>query len=306
MLSKEVPLEEIIDFLGDNVIGVYGNITDVLIDNIGSSDKITEFSLDWVNPIRENKQQIAENSKAKAIITDSSVRYTNKMKQAGKVQIIVQSPRSEVCAIGNYFFIPKIVPSIHSSAVISEQAVIGKSVFIGANTLIGDCVIGDGCSIMPNVCIHDGVELGNDVIVQSGAVLGTDGLGCSRDNDGRLTKFPHLGGLKICDKVEIGANCSVARGSFQDTIIGEGTKINSLCFIAHNCVLGKNVLITGSSMLNGSVHIGDDSTIYSKVIIRDQIVIGKKVVIGMGSVVTKNIPDNETWVGNPARKLEKK
>jgi len=82
--------------------------------------------------------------------------------------------------------------------------------------------------------------------------------------------------------------------------------MNGLCFIAHNCHLEENVWITGNTMLCGSVHIGKNTTVFSSVIIRDQRNIGERVTIGMGSVVTKSIPDGETWVGNPARKMEKK
>jgi UDP-3-O-[3-hydroxymyristoyl] glucosamine N-acyltransferase len=105
--------------------------------------------------------------------------------------------------------------------------------------------------------------------------------------------------------VEIGANCQVAKGAFSDTLIENGCKINGLCFIAHNCHLEENVWITGDTMLCGSVHVKRNSTIFSNVIIREQRVIGEKVTIGMGSVVTKNVPDGETWIGAPAHKHEK-
>ena len=89
-------------------------------------------------------------------------------------------------------------------------------------------------------------------------------------------------------------------------IIENGCKINGLCFIAHNSHLEENVWITGDTMLCGSVHVKRNSTIFSNVIIREQRVIGEGVTIGMGSVVTKNVPEGETWVGNPAHKMEKK
>ena len=136
-------------------------------------------------------------------------------------------------------------------------------------------------------------------------MIGTDGLGCMRDSDGTLVKFPHLGGVKIGDNVEIGANCQIAKGVLSDTIIGNGCKINGLCFIAHNCMLEENVWITGDTMLCGTVHVGKNATIFSNVIIRDQRHVGEGAIIGMGSVVTKHVPDGETWLGNPARKLEK-
>ena len=112
-----------------------------------------------------------------------------------------------------------------------------------------------------------------------------------------------MGGVKIGNDVEIGANSQIAKGSFSDTIIEDGCKMNGLCFIAHNCHLEKNVWITGDTMLCGSVYVKKNTTIFSNVVVRDQRVIGEGVTIGMGSVVTKNVPDGETWVGTPAHKI---
>ena len=156
------------------------------------------------------------------------------------------------------------------------------------------------------VTIYDDVKIGERCLIQAGVVIGTDGLGCSRDENGVLTKFPHLGGVVMGNDIEVGANSQIAKGSFSDTIIEDGCKMNGLCFIAHNCHLERNVWITGNTMLCGSVHVGKNTTIFSSVIIRDQRTIGHDVTIGMGSVVTKSIPDGETWIGNPAKKFEKR
>ena len=153
--------------------------------------------------------------------------------------------------------------------------------------------------------IYDNCEIGNDCLIHAGTVIGTDGLGCMREADGTLVKFPHLGGVRIGNNVEIGANCQIAKGVLSDTFIGDGCKINGLCFIAHNCILEENVWITGDTMLCGTVHVGKDATVFSNVIVRDQRHIGAGATIGMGAVVTKHVPDGETWLGNPARKLEK-
>ena len=207
--------------------------------------------------------------------------------------------------IATHFFIEKKAPGIHSSAVISQEALINPSVHIGAGCVIGNASIGANTVLMPNVVIYDDVTIGENCIIQAGAVIGTDGLGCVRDENGKLMKFPHLGGVIIGDNVEIGANCQIARGAFSDTIIENGCKINGLCFIAHNGHLEENVWITGDTMLCGSVHVKKNTTIFSNVIVREQRLIGEKATVGMGAVVTKNVPDGETWVGSPAHKLEK-
>lgn len=304
-MENKVKLSEIISFLGEDVIQIHGTRGDFELFGISAIDKSEPTKIDWIHQNNSNAKQIAESSKAKLIISSLQVEYSEMLQKDGKVLIQVENPYYIIAAIGNEFFIQTHNEGIHPSAVIDAEAKIGKNVHIGALCYIGKCVIGDDCIIHNNVSIGDGVTVASRVQVFQGAILGTNGLGCFRKEDRSLQAFPHLGGLSVEDDVIIGANCSIAKGSFSDTIIGKGSKINALCFIAHNCTLGKNVLITGSSMLNGSVKIGDNTTIYSQVIIRDQAFVGKNVIIGMGSVVTKDIPSNEIWIGNPARFLRK-
>lgn len=303
--NNAVLLREIIDFLGDSVKSVHGDPNGLIIKYLKPPAQTDEFTLDWINPKRSNKQSLAEESRARAILVDARVQYSDVMVAEKKVLVVVASPRDEIAKVGSCFFVRKVEPYIHPSAVIHQNAKIGNDVFIGANSCIDACEIGDDCIIENNVSISASVTIKQSVTIHAGAVIGTDGLGCSRDPIGLLHKFPHLGGLIIESDVEIGANSSIARGSLSDTVIGRGTKINSLCFIAHNCILGENVLITGCSMLNGSVTIGNNSTIFSQVIIRDQCTIGEGSMVGMGSVVTKSIPDRELWMGNPARFVRK-
>lgn len=305
-MSNTISLIDIIDLLGREIVKVNGEILDKKVNGIASSDNIDASKLDWVNSSALNKQSRADQTNALVIITDSSVIYSEIMKQKGIVQIVVKSPRNSIAIIGNHFFVNNYKSYIHPSAIISNKAQIDKTVYIGPNAVIGECIIGKNSIIHNSVTVENDVIIGNNVIIYSGSILGTVGLGCYRDELGYLFTFPHLGRLIIEDNVVIGANCSVARGSLSNTIIGKGTKINSLCFIAHNCKLEENVLITGSTMLNGSVSIGRNSTIYSNVIIREQTKIGDNVIIGMGSVVLGDIPSNEVWVGNPAKFLKKR
>ena len=307
MIFKIVKVRDIIRFLGDNVISVYGNVSDdMVIDNIPDANTVTETSLDWVNSSRENKQYLADNSISHVLVVDRTIQYTSVMEKQNKILLVVKKPRGIMAHIASHFFVTKQEPGIHPSAVIDANAFIDGTSHIGAGCIVGKARIGAGTVLMPNVVIYDDVVIGENCLIQAGAIIGTDGLGCVRDAEGKLTKFPHLGGVVIGDDVEIGANCQVAKGAFSDTIIENGCKINGLCFIAHNSHLEENVWITGDTMLCGSVHVKRNSTIFSNVIIREQRVIGEGVTIGMGSVVTKNVPEGETWVGNPAHKMEKK
>lgn len=305
MKKVKVNVKEIIAYLGNDFINVFGNTENVFIDNLADAQHVNESTLDWVKPNNQEKQTIAETSVAKVVLTDDSVVYSDTMCQQQKVLLHVNKPRLAMIKVAYQFFLEKQKPGIHPSAVIDEGAVIDITAHIGAGCVVGKATIGADTVLMPNVVVYDDVRIGDRCLIQAGAVIGTDGLGCSRDAEGRLTKFPHLGGVVIGNDVEIGANCQIARGALSDTVIKDGCKMNGLCFIAHNCVLEENVWITGDTMLCGSCHVGKNATIFSDVIIRDQRTIGEGAKIGMGAVVVKNVPNGETWLGNPAHKVEK-
>ena len=305
MKNKKVLIADVIKCLGNDIIFVYGDIEGVCINNIPDALNVSDVSLDWINSTKENKQEVAENSKAKVLVVDEGVNYTKVLKEQGKTLLVVNQPRSAVAKIAEHFFLDKPSSGIHPSAIIDDEAVVDPMAYIGAGCVIGKATIGANTIIMPNVVVYDDVKIGENCLIQAGAIIGTDGLGCTRDEEGRLTKFPHLGGIIIGDNVEIGANCQVAKGAFSDTIIENGCKINGLCFIAHNSHLEENVWITGDTMLCGSVHVEKNATIFSNVIVREQMTLGESSVIGMGSVVTKHVPAHETWIGCPAHKIDK-
>lgn len=303
-MGKTILVSDIIKFLNTHVISVLGDFKGVCVHHLKPLELIDEYTLDWVNPTRIDKQEMTEDSKARAILVDKNVVFTDSIKKSGKILLQVESPRLCFSMIAQKFFAPKPEMEINQDANINPEANISANVHIGAGVAIGKSSIGEGTVIHPNVTVYDNVVIGKNCLIQAGAVIGTDGLGCQRLEDGTLVKFPHLGGVVLGDNVEIGANSQIARGALSNTIIKNGVKLNGLCFIAHNCILEENVWITGNTMLAGSVHVKQNTTIYSSVTIREQRVIGKGVTIGMGSIVTKDIPDNEIWYGNPAKKVE--
>ena len=176
---------------------------------------------------------------------------------------------------------------IDPRASVGAGVEVGEGTSIGPGTVIGDGVrIGRDCAILANATICAGASLGNRVVVQSGAVLGATGFGYVRDREtGKYIGFPQQGTLEIEDDVEIGANTTIDKGALGATRIGCGTKIDNLVHIAHNCVIGKNVVIAAQTGISGSTVVGDGAVIGGQVGIGDHASIGEGVILGSGSGV---------------------
>lgn len=301
MKYRRISIKDLIDFLGDRVISIDGEKDEVYVDNLADVERVNETTLDWINPSKENKQEIAACSKARVLLVDETISPIG-----GKILIHVKNPKVALADIGNNFFVEKPTIGIHPTAIIHPEAELGKDVSIGAYCVIGKAVIGDGCVLDSNVRVYDDVVMGKGCVVKAGAVLGGAGFGYERDADGNKFRFPQIGQLIMGDYVEVGANTCIDRGALADTVIGDYTKINNLCHIAHNNKIGKNVTITGCVNVSGSNVIDDDVWIAPNSSIRGWVHINEGATVGMGAVVVKDIPAHETWVGNPAHKLEKR
>ncbi len=190
---------------------------------------------------------------------------------------------------------------IGTFSTIKEGAIIGDNVQIGSNVYIGKNVkIKDGAKIYSGVKILENTEIGNNVIIYSGVVIGSDGFGyIMRDN--KYLKIPQIGRVIIEDEVEIGANTTIDRGTFGNTIIGKGTKIDNLVQIGHNVKIGKNCIIIAQTGIGGSAEIGDNVIIAGQVGIVDHIKIGTGAKITAKSAVTKSVPPYAVYSGIPAR-----
>lgn len=301
MKKKKITLQELCDFLGNKILSISGKKELVYIDNLADSDHVNATTLDWINPSKSNKQKIAEQSKAKVLLVDQTI-----IPIEGKTLIHVKSPKIVLAQIGNAFFTENYIPEIHSTAVIDSEAEIGKNVYVGPYSVIGKAKIGDGSVIESGVRIYDNVTLGASCRVKSGAVIGGEGFGFERDEEGNKFRFPQIGSVVIGDDVEIGANTCIDRGALSDTVIGDHTKINNLCHIAHNNQIGRNVTIAGCVNVSGSCVIEDNVWISPNVSLRGFNHLGESCMVGTGAVVTKDIPAGETWVGNPARMIHEK
>jgi UDP-3-O-[3-hydroxymyristoyl] glucosamine N-acyltransferase len=200
-------------------------------------------------------------------------------------------------------------PSIHPTAVVGTGVQLGRRTSVGPHAVIEDGVsVGDDCAVMANVTIHAGTTMGDRVVVQAGAVLGATGFGYARNaRTGEYIAFPQQGTLAIGDDVEIGANTTIDRGALGETRIGAGTKIDNLVHIAHNCVLGRNVIIAAQSGISGSCVIEDGAILGGQVGLGEHAHVGPGVILGGGAGVLSHKkvrgPGQVFW-GRPARPLK--
>jgi len=189
-----------------------------------------------------------------------------------------------------------------SNVVLGPGVEIGRNTVIGANTVLGAGVtIGRNCTIAANVTI-DCAHLGNDVVIHSGVRIGTEGFGWL-DHGHSNQKVPQLGRVIIQDRVEIGANSTVDRGALGDTVIGDGTKIDNLVQIGHNCRIGRNCLIAAMSGLSGSTIIGDGVLMGGGAGTAGHLSVGADSVIIGRAAVTKDWPAGSKVAGAPAQDI---
>jgi len=180
--------------------------------------------------------------------------------------------------------------------------------------ITGDYQIGKNPKIHENVVIYDNVIIGDNVIIHPGCVIGSEGFGFHWDGK-KFNKFPHIGGVLIGNNVEIQAMTNIDRGTLGNTIIGNGTKIDTHCHIGHNTKIGNNCQLCAKVQTGGSNEIGDGVFLGPNTVIRtigyswtggynrkfDHIIIGDGAFTGVGSLIVKNVKSKEKVMGHPAK-----
>ncbi|WP_018410638.1 UDP-3-O-(3-hydroxymyristoyl)glucosamine N-acyltransferase [Methyloversatilis thermotolerans] len=189
--------------------------------------------------------------------------------------------------------------AVAAGAVIGEGAVVGARSVIGAGSVLGDGVhLGEDCLLHAHVVIYAGCRVGDRCILHSGAVIGADGFGFAREADGSWVKIPQIGRVLIGNDVEIGANATVDRGALEDTVIGDGVKLDNLIQIAHNVRIGDHTAMAGCSGVAGSTTIGKRCMIGGSARIMGHIDIVDDVVVSAVSFATKSITAPGVYTGS--------
>ncbi len=208
---------------------------------------------------------------------------------------------------------------IHPSAEIGKNCYIGEFTYIGENVKIANdtkiypqSYVGDNSQIGEKTVLFMGVKIysnnliGNNCTLHAGAVVGADGFGFAPQGGANgYSKVAQIGNVIIEDNVEIGANTCIDRATLGSTIIRKGVKLDNLCQIAHNAIVGENTVMAAQTGLAGSSKIGNNCVVAGQVGIVGHIEIGDQVVIGAQSGVTHSIKSNSTILGTPAQEASK-
>ena len=287
------------------------------ISDIKTLDKATNKDITFFNSI--DYKSLAEKTKAAACLTTKNL---EQYLPSRCIKILVKNVLFSTAKISKKFYPDadldyydkslvnsQKVMSKFSSVTFGKNIFIGKKVKIGSKTSIGnnsvvehDVEIGKNCLIGSNVTIKNSI-IGNNVVIQDGCKVGVKGFGFIPLKNKNF-RFPHIGRVILKDNVELGANCTIDRGSIGDTIIGENTFLDNQVHMAHNVKLGKNCMIAGQVGFAGSSTIGDNVSIGGQAGVSGHLKIGDNVRIGGGSGVVKDIPNNTTVMGYPAVPLK--
>jgi len=296
--------------IGGRVIGD----GDVPVSRIAAIDEAQNDALTFATT--ESYVQAALRSKAGAVLLDEKLVPA----ESQKPLIAVANARAALAQLLAALDRPrKRGPFRHVSAVIDESATVAEDAYIGANVVVGArSVIGSGSTLeassyvgddvrigaavlmYPHAKVLDGCSVGDRSIIHPGAIVGSDGFGFVFVEN-HFERIPQVGNVVLGDDVEIGANTCIDRAQTGTTSIGDGTKIDNLCQIGHNCRVGKHTAMAAQSGLAGSTNVGDYVMVGGQVGFIGHITVGSRVKIGGGSVVWSDVPDDAFISGRPAR-----
>ena len=311
MTSGGLTAQAVADLVGGRLLGDGG----VLLTAVGPLDRAGPGALTLA--VSPRYAEALEASQAGAVLVPPALADS----PAGPAaRIVVGDPYgSMVRVIGRLFPAVAGPPGIDPTARIGPGCELGADVAIGPFVVLGrDVRLGDRCRLAEGVSIGDGVTVGEDarldarvicyagarigrrVVLKAGAVIGGDGFGYLSRGSGH-ERIPHVGGCVIGDDVDIGSNSCVDRGSLDDTVIGQGTKLDNLVHVGHNVRIGERCLLMAGVGVAGSTRLGHDVILAGHVGVTDHLTIGDRVQVAAKSAVIGNVPAGSVYSGHPAR-----
>ena len=281
----------VFSFKGDNNCEISG---------FASLDSCEAGKITWVKK-RENYEKLEKKSGITVAVVqdDLDLDIPN--------QIIAPNSKEIFFSILHHFWGTKRKKGfVGTGTYISPEAEIDPTAYIGYNCSIdGKVKIGPNTVIENNVSISSDVEIGEDCLIHSGVVIGADGFGFAFAEDGLPIKVEHFGGVIIGNRVEVGANTCIDRGTIENTVIYDDVKIDNLVHIAHNVILFKGSVVVAGAIVCGSAQLGEDSYVAPGGIIKNQLSVGKNAFVGLGAVVTKPVDEYSVVAGVPAKEIRK-
>jgi len=290
-------------------------VSNTIIKDIKTLDNAGKFDLTFFDSL--NYKNLAEKTKASCCVTKESLkRYLPKTCEVISAKSVLFEfakitskfyPFADIDYPDNTLKKPKIskFPGVKfgNNVLIGKNVKIGKSSIIGSNTIIEhNVLIGKNCTIGSQIMIKNSL-IGDNVVIQDGSKIGLKGFGFIPIR-GKNLRIPHIGKTILEDNVEIGASCTIDRGSIGDTILGKNTFLDNQVHMAHNVKVGENCMIAGQVGFAGSSKLGNNVSIGGQAGISGHLKIGDNVKIGGGSGVVKDIPDDTIVMGYPAVPLK--
>ena len=299
-------LQELVDRLGGELHGD-GNVA---VARVATLEKAGEGDLAFL----ANRKYLSQvkDCAASALIVGPDARE----QLADRALIVTADPYLYFARVGQLFNPqPAPRPGVHRlaavdcdvpasveigpGACVEEGVELGEDVVIGANCFVGRGTrIGRGTRLYPNVTVYHDCVIGTDCILHSGVVIGADGFGFARERSGAWVKIPQTGRVILGNDVEIGANTTIDRGALDDTVIGDGVKLDNLIQIAHNVRVGDHTIMAGCAGVAGSAQIGARCMVGGQAGISGHLSIADDVVVSAWTLVAKSITRPGVYTGN--------
>ncbi len=286
-MAGPLTLTQIASRLGGRIAGDPA----VLIRQVGSLERAGPGQIAFLSNLKFRPVLAA--TRASAVVLGADAEALTQLPR-----IVCDNPYAYFARVSQLFNPLTTQPcGVHPSAAVAPEAKLGARVSIGAGCSIGEAVsIGDDSCLYPGVVVYAGCRIGARAIIHSGAVIGADGFGIARDA-GRWVKIPQIGGVVIGDDVEIGANTTIDRGTMDDTVIGDGVKLDNQIQIGHNCRVGAHTVMAGCVGVAGSADIGSQCTIGAGARILGHLSICDGVNVSADTVISRSIGKPGTYTG---------